>query len=247
MKGLGEKQRLLDCAAYDSCPADYCSGKTSFTNRKYYNRRAVKDLLIKMHNWKCCYCENRFRYRADLHVEHFRPRSGVRQTHFQKNDELPGYYWLAYDWENLLLSCGACNCTYKRTLFPLANPKKRARSHRDDVTKERPLFVNPVAQEPRRHIRFDRDLPRGITSRGRMTIDGIGLRRSELTEARLELLKQIDTAYVFLNCPTNAFRAELRAKAAELQAEAREFIDAAVKPDAQFSSMAKDYVESLVL
>lgn len=187
----GEKQAQLDCAAYDLCPADYRSGKKSFPKRTYYNKKAVKDSLIRIHRSKCCYCEKRYRSRAYLHIEHFRPKSGVRQAHSQMKDDLPGYYWLAYRWQNLLLSCHDCNCTYKRTLFPLADPTKRARSHHDDLTREQPLFIDPAIHDPRDHIRFDDDLPTGVTAQGVTTIEGIGLRRVELREDRLELLSQI--------------------------------------------------------
>lgn len=193
LRRLGEKQTQLDCDAYDACPGDYHSGVARFTRRKYYSSRAVKDRLVEIHRSKCCYCEKRLRSRAYLHVEHFRPACGVRQAPSQKKDKLPGYYWLAYRWENLLLSCHDCNSIFKRTFFPLANPRERARSHHNDVTGERPLLVDPAIQDPRDHIRFDDDLPKGITRQGRTTIDRIGLRREELREDRLSLLHQIDT------------------------------------------------------
>lgn len=98
-------------------------------------------------------------------------KSGEKQT----QRDLPGYYWLAYRWQNLLLSCHDCNCTYKRTLFPLADPIERARSHHDDLTREQPLFIDPAMQDPRDHIRFDDDLPTGITAQGVTTIEGIGI------------------------------------------------------------------------
>lgn len=234
----GEKQTQLDCTAYDSCPGDYRSGKKSFPKKKYYNKKAVKDLLIKMHRSKCCYCEKKYRSRAYLHVEHFRPKSGVRQTRSQAKDELPGYYWLAYYWENLLLSCNDCNCIYKQTLFPLANQTERARSHHDDIMREHPLFIDPVGQDPRDHIRFDDDVPKGITQQGVMTIDGVGLRRVELREDRLALLKQIRVRQDILGlAAANPGSAEIQA----LAKEAREFINAAMQPDAEFSSMVIDY------
>jgi hypothetical protein len=228
----------LDCAAYDACPGDYHSGVGRFPKRKYYSASPVKDLLVKLHRSKCCYCEKRFS-RSNLHVEHFRPKSGVRQTLNQKKDELPGYYWLAYRWDNLLLSCHDCNSRCKGTRFPLANPRKRARSHHDDIGRERPLFVDPVGQEPRDHIRFDGDAPEGLTPQGRMTIDGIGLRRNALREDRLEKIAEIDKSLEIREiAAAHPEIPELRAVAEK----ARKFIEAAVQPDAEFSSMAIDYV-----
>jgi hypothetical protein len=49
--------------------------------------------------------------------------------------------WLAYDWNNLLFSCTACN-TKKRELVPLIDNKARACSHHDDITMEQPLLID---------------------------------------------------------------------------------------------------------
>lgn len=159
LQRLGESQTQRDCEAYDACPSNYQSGAAKFRKGKYYCEKEVKDLLVKVHHSKCCYCERRLWESDDLEVEHFRPKGGVRQALDQANDEPLGYYWLAYRWENLLLSCNPCNRRYKKTFFPLENPAERARSHHDDTTRERPLFVDPVRQDPREHIRFDDDTP----------------------------------------------------------------------------------------
>lgn len=239
LKKLGEKRTRFDCDAYDACPDDYRSGKQRFQERKYYSKKKVKDLLVKIHNSKCCYCEKKL-WPYYLHVEHFRPRYGVRQSFDQKSDELPGYYWLAYRWENLLLACLDCNSRFKRTFFPLVNPAERARSHHDDIENERPLFVDPAGEDPRIHIRFDGAVADGITPQGHMTVDGIGLNRAMLTEDRLTLLREIKLRYAFL------VRAVAHRDDAELQAlarEVRELIEAAKRPEAEFSSMVIDYVD----
>jgi len=244
LKRLGEEQRRLDCAAYYLCPSDYHSGKAILAKREYYSEKEVKDLLVKIHHDKCCYCEKKCWSYYDLDVEHFRPKSGFRQAFDQKHDELPGYYWLRYDWRNLLLSCAECNRRYKKTFFPLANPTERARSHHDDVTRERPLFVDPAGQDPRDHIRFVDDLPAGITEQGRVTIKGTGLRRPGLESERRELLRHIDVRYDFLSLAA-AYPDDRETQAKAM--EAREFIEAAKRPEAEFSSMVIDYAASLGL
>src|SRR6185295_19460168 len=104
--------------------------------------------------------------------------------------------WLAYDWDNLYLSCKACNTGWKGTLFPLADPKKRARWHNSKykISDEQPLFINPGVEEPRRHIRFRNDTPYPLTNKGKITIKELGLlaeKRPLLREARLEKLKDL--------------------------------------------------------
>ncbi|AUX44887.1 uncharacterized protein SOCE26_063570 [Sorangium cellulosum] len=68
--------------------------------------------------------------------------------------ERPGYYWLAYEWDNLLFSCGICNGTHKRNLFPLGNPEKRARSRRAKLSVEEPLLVHPAQEEPEQLVGY---------------------------------------------------------------------------------------------
>ena len=239
LRKLGPPQTESDCAAYEAAPDEYISGRLRFTYKRYYSRKAVKDALRKMHRDKCSYCERKLTTSADLHVEHFRPKAAVRQSCAQDN-EFPGYYWLAYCWENLLLACFECNTTYKGTVFPLDNPARRAQSHNDDLTRERERFLNPAAEEPRDHIRFVDDLPIAQTERGRHTIDGLGLMRPNLTEERLEWY-QIVKMYIGI------VKAMPSPDIEALQDEARRLIEAAMKPNAKFSSMVNDCVTDLGL
>ncbi len=85
-----------------------------------------------MQHDKCAFCESKVSAIAYGDVEHFRPKAGYQQSH---DDDLqrPGYYWLAYEWSNLFFSCSICNQQGKRNVFPLANPRRRATCHRDDI------------------------------------------------------------------------------------------------------------------
>jgi len=239
LKKLGGNQTLIDCAAYDARPDDYDSGKAKFSfNRRYYATKVVKDRLFKACNGKCCYCEKKLP-RSYLHVEHYRPKSCVRQTTGQKNDDFPGYYWLAYRWDNLLLSCLDCNSTFKHTYFPLADPKKRARSHHMNISEEQPLLLDLASQNPRAHIRFDQEAPTGLTVEGRVTINGLGLRRPELMEDRLSKIDDINARLVILAAAkTHPDDAHLKDKANK----ALRYIEASRLPQAEFSSMVVDYL-----
>ncbi len=68
------------------------TAKNVDTFNERYKYEDIKEKLINIYNDKCAYCESKERR---LQVEHFRPKSK--------------YYWLAYSWDNLLLSCSACN------------------------------------------------------------------------------------------------------------------------------------------
>jgi hypothetical protein len=97
----------------------------------------LKEWLLKnVFAGKCAYCET-VEARSSYHAEHFRPKGrvmlrveGVRRptsrrarTHDEEGQEIdhPGYFWLAYNWMNLLPSCNDCNTARgKRDYFPVA-------------------------------------------------------------------------------------------------------------------------------
>lgn len=239
LREKGEKQTESDCDDYDDCPDDYRTGRKRFkprpTSRPHYSKPDVKQLLVRVHHSKCCYCEKRYRSVACLQIEHFRPKLGVRQTSAQEGDWLPGYYWLMYRWDNLLLSCAECN-NRKGTVFPLTQPADRARSHHDDISQESALLLDPVQQEPRDHIRFSDDRPIGISCEGKVTIRSIGLDRKTLESDRLDALILIKTLLNLIKL------ADGKPGLEETAAEARERVEKSMRPAAEFSSMAIDYV-----
>lgn len=153
------------CREYDENPEMYRSGERIFEfDNGIYNHESVKEMLLAAQNGKCCYCETSFRASSPGHVEHYRPKGEVRQKR-GAGRLLPGYYWLAFDWKNLLVSCERCNVK-KGSLFPLEDPGARARSHRGRLSAEAPLLVDPSNEEPREHIRFRGAAVEPITKRG---------------------------------------------------------------------------------
>src|SRR4051812_1734670 len=52
---------------------------------------------------KCAYCESPLGMEVAGGSDHFRPIRSVAE-----HPDHPGYYWLAYDWDNLLPACGMC-------------------------------------------------------------------------------------------------------------------------------------------
>ena len=137
-KGLTETNRLKQLFLQEE---DYEKGIKVFEfDNKIYGHSTVKKVLLTSHFEKCCFCERKI---ESGHVEHFRGKGGYQQSESNKIVK-PGYYWLAYEWSNLFLSCARCNSTYKRNFFPLANPLERAISHLYDINKEQPLLIDPA-------------------------------------------------------------------------------------------------------
>lgn len=117
----------------------------------------------------------------------------------------PGYYWLAYDWTNLMFACEKCNQSFKKNHFPIRRTEYRIGNHLDHnhLGKEKPFLINPYTENPRNSIRFKEAIAYGIdkNKRGKKTIEILGLNRKEkngissLYEERLqhfEIAKQID-------------------------------------------------------
>lgn len=87
--------------------------------RAIYGDPAIKGELLAAQHGKCAYCEIRIESEYGA-VDHYRPKGGVRQTRAAL-PTTPGYFWLAYAWDNLLVACSRCN-TSKSDLFPLVDP-----------------------------------------------------------------------------------------------------------------------------
>jgi uncharacterized protein (TIGR02646 family) len=158
--------------------------------RRIYADRAVKRQLIADQHGKCAYCETRFVHSSPGDVEHYRPKAGYRQTASQAVQG-PGYYWLAYEWSNLLFACEDCNRIRKRQLFPLSNdPAGRARSHHDDLSQEAPLLLNPATcAAPESHLTFVDEVAQGLTPAGKASVKAYDLNRVALLDDRREQLR----------------------------------------------------------
>lgn len=165
------------------------NGETNFSfSSEVYADSTVKDRLKSDQHNKCSYCE---RYlNGDFgDVEHFRPKKAYQQS-FGSAMNWPGYYWLAYNWDNLLLSCSECNRSFKKNLFPLEDEHKRDVPHRN-VTQEVSLLINPTSEDPGRFVCFEEHIVKARvidgaeSSKGKATIDILKLNdRADLVEAR---------------------------------------------------------------
>lgn len=143
-----------------------------------YKAEDVRTQLCEDQHNKCAYCEcNLTKQYND--VEHYRPKSI--------------YYWLGYDWNNLLYACDLCNRTYKKDYFPLVNEANRIDSP-SDLSIEEPLIINPANEDPVNHIKFNRYIMFPLTPQGEHTIKLFHLndinKRPELLNNRQQLYEQ---------------------------------------------------------
>ncbi len=150
----------------------------------------VKQALKGMQHGKCCFCESKITHVVDGDVEHFRPKKAVLED---GQLERPGYYWLAYTWENLMLSCVWCNRREKGNKFPIDGT--RAETPEDDLEQEYPLFIDPAGpDDPEMLISFT-DLGQAIAVDenrcGQTTIQELGLNRDPLQERRQKRIQAV--------------------------------------------------------
>lgn len=186
--GPAKTQELVDAVA---------GGNDSPKIDALYRHPEVKAQLKSDQNGKCAYCERKFNGDFGA-VEHYRPKAAWQQGRGNALEK-PGYYWLAYAWENLLYSCDECNTICKKNLFPLANPKSRDIAHRD-ISGEDALLINPSIEDPGLYIAFHKEMavPRMIdgmpSAKGIRTIDVLGLNsRLALKQARREAFFEVKT------------------------------------------------------
>jgi uncharacterized protein (TIGR02646 family) len=210
----------------------FINGQRTFQfDSSIYGAKSVKKALIKAQHDKCAFCESKVSHISFGDVEHYRPKGGIRQDAADPLEH-PGYFWLAYVWENLFFACQLCNQSFKKNLFPLADPTRRARSHMDDLTAEEPMLIHPSDEEPSVLIGFREEIAFPIDDhpRARATIDVLGLNRDAMAEHRRDHLtsfKRLRQALPLL--PPDSWEArDIRAWLAE-----------ATLPKAQYSSMIR--------
>ncbi len=163
-----------------------------------YGHTEVRQKLDDIYHSKCCFCETDTSAGATLQVEHYRPKAKITgiKTH-------PGYYWLGYQWSNLLLACSSCN-NRKRNRFPtigirITTHPITAEDFGLDIENcnitsplllaENAQIINPeIDTNPMRHFRFQAD---GTidhnTPEGKATIDTCNLNRGGLVVKRKKL------------------------------------------------------------
>ena len=198
---------------------DFDSGKDPEVSAALYSR--YKEFLLKLFNNKCAYCESVITNAQPGDVEHFRPKGRVVDDNFKpivvrrggKQVQHPGYYWLAYDWTNLLPSCADCNRyrihgekapglsradvgAGKADRFPLRDEAKRAFVP-DAEAAEEALLIDPTKIDPGEHLEF---LSNGTikpkTEEGKATLQVFGLNmRENLLEERARAYENAESAF----------------------------------------------------
>lgn len=177
----------------------------NFTSRLY--RDGSYEELKNIYHSKCGYCESNSLAAATLRVDHYRPKNQVLNTlgHI-------GYYWLGYEWSNLILACEKCN-RKKSNHFPIENevdrihnpvlganglPNQDYRIISSNVLQsERALILNPEIDNVDDHLYFKPNGEIGyLTNKGERTVGLCGLNREDLIIARKKIIEDYRNSFI---------------------------------------------------
>jgi uncharacterized protein (TIGR02646 family) len=200
--GAGDKEHVRAKRHY---------GKKNAKEFKFlaYKEADVVEALRDLFKGKCAYCESKILHVAPPDIEHYRPKGAVAE-----DEKHPGYWWLASDWLNLLLSCLDCNRSRyhiilediggqikqtkmlagKHCSFPVVG-KVRAACDTDNHKLEDPLLIDPTVKDPIKHITWSLEYDSALASPhkegkvvdkyGYASIKGYALNRQDLVQARI--------------------------------------------------------------
>lgn len=185
---------------WNSIKSEVLSEKNNHDANTACYRDTTIGSLMDLYDNKCAICE---RSRGtELQVDHYRPKKNRNNTSNKEYNQ-SGYYWLTYEWENLIPLCSKCN-QKKSNKFPLKgwNDRNRISDHLNinniqgfnptDLNwlqqYERPLMINPEIEiQPARHFIFKSDGEMlGRTEEGEETIKICDLNRKDLRRERIE-------------------------------------------------------------
>ena len=172
-----------------------------------YRHREVRKALEELFHDKCAYCESGTTA-GSWDVDHYRPKGRVAER-----SDHPGYYWLAYTWENLYPACTFCNqrrkdaprwddptpldAEGKADQFPLEDEADRAMSPEQDLHRERPVLLDPCDpnEDPEAHLSYDSrgqiHPRRADDRRAQATIRILHLNRRRLRKDRMRIQRQV--------------------------------------------------------
>ena len=177
-----------------------CGRAKSEDFKPHWNKDDVRKCLWEMQYHKCCYCERMRDLKRESDIEHYRPKAEV---HGDGNH--PGYWWLAYNWENLFFSCRMCNQDFKKNYFPVLSGSSRATDPNQPLEGTTRLLLDPCNDDPEKEfvwvvrqveefntvtkakISLDTTtfaFAHGTTDRGMTTEATLGLNRGTLLEER---------------------------------------------------------------
>lgn len=147
---LDEAQRVTDAltAAKRDDERDALIEQYSRLWRDY----RIRDWLLGLFHNKCWYTEAQEAVSA-YHVDHYRPKGQV--TDIGRIKPEPGYWWLAFNWQNYRI-CGQLINVKKSDVFPLMEGQRAMHDIPRSLKLEAPTLIDPTTDDARL-ISFEMD------------------------------------------------------------------------------------------
>jgi uncharacterized protein (TIGR02646 family) len=249
----GAGKKITRAASELAKAIDFFTDPNNYINdqkltKKKFNFKVYKDselvtALEQIFGNKCAYCESSFGHVTPKDIEHYRPKSEVEIKGAPARS--PGYFWLAGDWSNLLVSCPDCNRARehevpgqsakvklgKQAQFPLSDEAKRVRQHTVDVKTEETarLLLDPCTDDPDEFLMFDDeglihprvDAAGKVMEKGKVSIDVYALQRKGLVEARLRVINDVIFQFEQLRIAAVEFDKLKQQRAAQADVQAK--------------------------
>jgi hypothetical protein len=150
---------------------------------KIWRDDRIRNWLLGLFYNKCWYSEAQEAVSA-YHVDHFRPKGQV--TGVGRTRPEPGYWWLAFNWQNYRI-CGQLINVKKSDVFPLVSGHRATPDAPGSLRLEAPSLLDPTTDDARLvSFEMDEDGCRAVPSGGAdaedfarviTTIEVIGLNR----------------------------------------------------------------------
>lgn len=221
----------------------------------------VKKVYMVLQDSKCAYCERQLESieigKVEQDVEHFRPKSNIREWKLPSPlkdkgiqvSEVPGegrgYFLLPYNLFNYSATCKPCNSILKRDYFPIAGKYDLKGEDPKDLKKERPYLIHPVGKfdtDPEELIRFHGVSPQPVAKSGHrrhralVTIEFFKL---DNVETRKTLIH--DRIRIILMMLPYLERLETAANPSE-RASAKRIVDRATSPHFPHTNCARSFL-----
>lgn len=160
---------------------------------KSYYEQDVLDALTEVYGGKCGYCETS--------ISSYDPKT-IKVGCYRP---ISHYFWLYYEWSNLMLICPRCQTRQKIRLgFPIENEKNRLKEPQDEISdwransksffNEKPLVINPEIDKPEDYLCVGMDgilYPKNGSLKGLNTIKIFDLNRTFLVWDRKRVIDEI--------------------------------------------------------
>lgn len=215
---LAEWEKWFDCWEKDPCV-----NKFSYDFKEQIWRDLKLWLEKNVFHGKCAYCETLL---DGGDAEHFRPKSRVMTKKDRERCECvvvcfgngrdlnhPGYFWLAYDWRNIVPACNACNSRAKKDQFPtVVEGVLMVRMSPEELDSyEDPLLLNPLnpseGRNPVSHLKFGTTgcvVALDSSNLGKHSIDVFKLNRDVLRKRRRSSLRDLKLLFLFARQSPNS-------------------------------------------